>query len=153
MGQYASAIRYLTDAMQAAVNDWEKGEAYALRATTFEATDPPARDDAIANWSWILDLPGAAPETVALAEARLNELLGGGPTRTPRPTLTPTLPVTLGTPSATPTATPTRTPTPTRTITPTLPTPTPSSTPTPGPSPTPTPRPSPEPTETPWMYR
>ena len=175
LAQYTRAIRFLSNALDVAVNDWEKGEAYALRAITFEATDPPARDDAIANWSWILDLPGAAPETRSLAEARLNELLGGGPTRTLRPTLTPTVPITPGTPTATRTATPTRTPTPTvpvtpgsptvtrtatptrtptptRTITPTLPTATPSSTPTPGPSPTPTRRPSPEPTETPWMY-
>ncbi len=152
LGQYASAIRFLSNALDVAVNDWEQGEAYALRATTFEATDPPARDDAIANWSWVLDLPGAAPETRAIAEARLNELLGGGPTRTPRPTLTPTVPVTLGTPTVTPTPTSSRTPTPTRTITPTQPTATVTSTPTPGPSPTATLRPSPEPTETPWMY-
>jgi len=163
LGQYAAAIRALIDAQAAAANEWERGEAYALRAMTFEATDPPARDDAIANWGWILELTGADPETVALAEARLNALLGGGPTRTPRPSLTatvpvtpsatPTAPVTLGTPTASRTATPTRTVTPTRTITPTLPTPTATLSPTPGPSPTAARRPTPEPTETPWVYR
>lgn len=143
LGQYAPAHSNLGPALANAVDDWQKGEAYALRALAFESTAPPARDDAIANWSWLLELPGASPETRTMAEQHLDALLGGGPTRTPRPSLTPTSPVTPASPTSTLTATPTPAPTPSGT----------QASPTAGPSPTATILPTAEPTETPWVYR
>ncbi len=95
-------------------------ECYALRAQVYENIN--RLDDAIREWTWVLSLENVRPETRAIAETRVAELTGQGPTRTP--TASPS-----DTPTPTPSATATR-PSPTATLTKTSTT-TPSKTPTP----------------------
>ena len=95
-------------------------ECYALRAQIYENINQ--LDDAIREWTWVLSLENARPETRAMAETHLAELTGQGPTRTPTatpsntPTPTPSATATLPSPTATSTATsattPSKTPTP-----------------------------------------
>jgi tetratricopeptide (TPR) repeat protein len=74
------------------VRDRKKAEVYVLLATIFENTNPPRISDAINNWSLLLALPDASPESKALAESHIAELTGEGPTRTPTLSPTPSLP-------------------------------------------------------------
>ena len=89
-------------------------ECYALRAQVYENINQ--LDDAIREWTWILSLENARPETRAMAETHIAELTGEGPTRTPTvspsdtPTPTPLATATLPSPTATITATSTTTP-------------------------------------------
>jgi tetratricopeptide (TPR) repeat protein len=116
MNNYTSAVRPLNTAISMTTDQRKVAECYALLALIFE-TNPDNLDDAILRWQWILQLPGAAPETRSLAEQHLLELTGSIPTV---PTATPP----LGTGSApTPAASPTLTPAPA------LPSPSPSVTP------------------------
>lgn len=176
-GLLTDAINYLNNAL-AFTNDekvvsekeHKRAEAYAALGLVYESTKPPLLDDAIASWSWILNLNNASPDTRALAVEHLQRLTGKVPTlpatltpsRTPTATLTPTpTPTTSGTPGPTLTSTPgvpltsspTPTPTPTGTAAGTFtpgPSPTATSTPTPG-GPTTAP-PTPTPTRTPRGY-
>jgi tetratricopeptide (TPR) repeat protein len=102
MHSYTSAIRPLNTAISLTTDQRKVAECYALLGLIFE-TNPDNRDDAILRWQWILQLPGAAPETRTLAEQHLLELTGSIPTE---PSATP--PVGTGTPP-TPVATPTLT--------------------------------------------
>jgi len=89
MGNYEDAIKS-ANAAQTAANDEpisinqqiKTAEVYALLGKIYES-NPEAIDDAIMRWRWILGLEHVRPETLALAETHLAELLGEGPTRTP----------------------------------------------------------------------
>jgi tetratricopeptide (TPR) repeat protein len=117
MNNYPSAIRPLNTAISLTTDQRKVADCYALLALIFES-NPDNVDDAILRWQWILQLPGAAPETRSLAEQHLLELTGSIPTV---PTATPG-PGTSS-PSATPspqTSTPVPgTPTPSPSVTPT----------------------------------
>ncbi len=112
LGNYEDAINS-ANAAQSAANDEpifvnqqiKTAEVYALLGKIYES-NPEAIDDAIMRWRWILGLEHARPETLALAETHLAELLGEGPTRTP--TKIPTISSTGETPGgeASPTPTP-----------------------------------------------
>ena len=126
LGNYPSAIRPLNTAISMTTDERKMAEGYALLALIFE-TNPDNVNDAILRWQWILQLPGAAPETRALAEQHLLQLTGsipppstrtatvppGGPTSTRSPT-PPTLASSAtvaptsgaGTAKASPTSTP-----------------------------------------------
>ncbi|MEJ2563370.1 MAG: tetratricopeptide repeat protein [Anaerolineales bacterium] len=111
LGKYEDAIRS-ANAAQTAANDEpvfvnqqiKTAEVYALLGKIYES-NPEAIDDAIMRWRWILGLEHVRPETLALAETHLAELLGEGPTRTPTkiPTAAPSDEPTDGEPSPTPT--------------------------------------------------
>jgi hypothetical protein len=109
-GNYQLALReYLNPVVAEASNiastfikERKLAEAYALRGLIYES-NPDNVNDAIRQWSWILDFENALPETKALAQQHYDELTGVGPTRTPTVSPTPTIEVTT---------TPTRTPTP-----------------------------------------
>jgi tetratricopeptide (TPR) repeat protein len=109
MGEYSLALRdYLNPLITEATNisssfikERKLGEAYALRGLIYE-TNPDNVNDAIRQWSWILDFENVLPETKALAQQHYDELTGVGPTRTPTTSPTPTSEVTP-TPTWTPT--------------------------------------------------
>ncbi len=112
LGQYEDAINSANTAQTAAndepifINQQIKtAEVYALLGRIYES-NPEAIGDAIMRWRWILGLEHVRPETLALAETHLAELLGEGPTRTP--TMIPTTVATSETPigEASPTPTP-----------------------------------------------
>jgi tetratricopeptide (TPR) repeat protein len=112
MNNYTSAIRPLNTAISMTTDQRKVAECYALLALIFES-NPDNRDDAILRWQWILQLPGAAPETRTLAEQHLLELTGSVPT-------VPTATSALGTgnpPTSTSTPAP-PTPVPSPTVTP-----------------------------------
>lgn len=98
MGNFTGAVRPLNTAISMTTNQRKVADAYALLALIFES-NPDNVNDAILRWQWILQLPGAAPETRSLAEQHLLELTGSIPT------------LTTATQSASP-APPSRTPTP-----------------------------------------
>jgi tetratricopeptide (TPR) repeat protein len=110
LGDYQVALReYLNPIVTEASNiadpfikERKLGEAYALRGLIYE-TNPDNKNDAIRQWSWILNFEDALPETKALAQQHYNELTGVGPTRTPTASPTPTI-------ESTPTLTATPTP-------------------------------------------
>lgn len=100
MDNYTSAIRPLNTALSLTTDQVKQAETYALLALIFES-NPDNVNDAILRWQWILQLPGAAPETRTLAEQHLLELTGSIPTL---PTATP--PQATGGPPASQTSTP-----------------------------------------------
>jgi tetratricopeptide (TPR) repeat protein len=115
-GEYQLALReYLNPVVTEANNiassfikERKLAEAYALRGLIYES-NPDNINDAIRQWSWILDFENALPETKALAQQHYDELTGVGPTRTPTASPTPTTESTF-TPTATPTPTVSQTP-------------------------------------------
>jgi hypothetical protein len=125
LARFVEGLRYANSAIETAPDDPRKADAYAIRALIYEDTNPPLRDDAIFTWGLLLSLPGAKPETRALAEAHLLELTGEGPARTPTPTGT-------AAPAASPT--PEGPPSPTATLAPPPPVPSPTATPLPTPT-------------------
>lgn len=154
LGNRVQATRHVVLALQNAPSPRDRAEAYAIRALLAETNIPPAKEAAIRDWNYVLDIPDIRPATRALAEAHLIELQGG-PTRTPTLSPTPSLPPTqTSTATRTPTLGTPATLTPTATTgTPGTPTPTGTSTPTrtPTPSGLPTPTRTPYPTENPWL--
>ena len=98
------AISYAKDIGDNFTRERKLAEAYALRGLIYEL-NPDNLNDAILQWSWILEFEYVLPETRALAEQHYNELTGVGPTRTP--TVSPTPSSTATPEGAIETATPT----------------------------------------------
>jgi len=122
-GDFNDALDFINPAIAVAneetnfsIRGTKLAECYALRAQVYENIN--RLDYAIREWKWVLSLENVRPETRAIAETRVAELTGQGPTRTPTasPTLTPSATATLPSPTATlaatSTTTPSKTPTP-----------------------------------------
>ena len=84
----APAISYAKDIADNFKRERKLAEAYALRGLIYEV-NPDNLNDAILQWSWILEFEHVLPETRTLAEQHYDELTGVGPTRTPTVSPTP----------------------------------------------------------------
>jgi tetratricopeptide (TPR) repeat protein len=124
-GDFANSLDYLNAAIEKAnaeepeLRPREKmiADAYVYRALIYEA-NPDLLNDAILNWTWILELEGSSPEARAMAEQHLAVLTGmataAALTETPIPTVvvatpgpeTPTATSSIPTPRVTPRPTP-----------------------------------------------
>jgi len=122
-GDFNDALDFINPAIAVAneetdfsIRGTKLAECYVIRAQVYENIN--RLDDAIHEWKWVLSLENVRPETRAIAETRVAELTGQGPTRTPTasPTRTPSATATLPSPTATitttSTTTPSKTPTP-----------------------------------------
>lgn len=78
LGDYVEALQFANIVISESEDPSIKAEGYALRATVYEATNPPLIEEAIQNWQWILELPEASPEIRTQAETHLALL--GAPT-------------------------------------------------------------------------
>ena len=113
-GDFGRSLENLNSAIEKAnqeetnllLRDKMIADAYVIRALIYE-TNPDLLNDAILNWTWILQLEGSSPEARALAEEHLAVLTGLATaaaatlTETPIPTVLAPTPGTV-TPTATP---------------------------------------------------